>query len=94
MTEYSGLTWHERLLKCRELAEDARIAAEDAGTRHARDRYLIIAAQWEGIVADIERRLGLIKGPVRPRVSHRVGEPCSSASTPEESTAAPAQGAL
>jgi len=59
MTEHSGLTQRERLQKCRELAEDARIAAKAGDTQAARAHYLALAAQWAGIVADIERRQGL-----------------------------------
>jgi len=57
MTGYSGLTQRERLQKCRDLAEDARIAAEGADAHYSRDHYLIIAAQWAEIAGDIERRL-------------------------------------
>jgi len=56
-TGCSGLTQRERLQRCRDLAEDARIAAEGAGAHSLRDYYLTIAAQWAGIASDIERRL-------------------------------------
>jgi hypothetical protein len=56
MSAYSGLTWTERILKCCELAERARLNAEAAGSLHARERYLTIAEQWAGLAADIERR--------------------------------------
>ena len=56
MSGYSGLTWNERILRCCELAERARLNAESATTVSARERYLTIAEQWAALAADIERR--------------------------------------
>ena len=62
MSEYSGLTWNERILRCCELAERARLNAERAETLHARERYLTIADQWAGLAADIEWRQRDVRG--------------------------------
>ena len=56
MSGYSGLTWTERVLKCCELAERARLNAEAASSPHARERYLTIAEQWAELALDIEQR--------------------------------------
>jgi hypothetical protein len=56
MSGYSGLTWNERILRCCELAERARLNAESAPTVSASERYLTIAGQWAALAADIERR--------------------------------------
>jgi hypothetical protein len=56
MSGYSGLTWTERIVKCCELAERARLNAEAATSLHARERYLTIAEQWAGLAVDIEQR--------------------------------------
>ena len=69
MSGYSGLTWNERILRCCELAEGARLRAEAATAIHARERYLTIAGQWMGLALDIERRHRDVKVAVsqRPR---------------------------
>jgi hypothetical protein len=67
MSGYSGLTWTERILKCCELAERARLNAEAAGTLHARERYLTIAEQWAGLAVDIERRHRDVRRDSAPR---------------------------